>query len=134
MFGYVLGALSRRTIAVNGTILALLLLLFQLPVRRQYGYDVSGGWFPVEFYTMALPNLLRMGLPLAPALCGMRLGVRRANGLMIETFQWLSAGLIGVSGARLWLMWPFRMQSLLVLSACLTAILYLSSMRRGKRI
>jgi hypothetical protein len=138
MIGYVIGELSRRAIAINGTIFALV-LLFWNPLCRHYTYDVSGGWFPLEFYTLVPPNLLRMGLALAPSLWGMRLGVRRASGVMIGTFLWLSAGLITVSGTRLWLIWPFRPQSLLMLSACLTPILYLSSMslssmRRRKRI
>ena len=72
--GFVVGLLTRRTISIHGAALYLVLLLgtfwkAQLNLHH-YLYDVSGGIFPLEFYTGILPFVLCTILILLPLLSG----------------------------------------------------------------
>ena len=85
--GVVLGALTRGTIAINGTLLCLVLVFGEfVGVPRLLGYwaflhrardfDPNAAVFAVKFYRVILPPTVQVVLVLLPAIWGMNQGRR----------------------------------------------------------
>ncbi len=87
--GFVLSALSRRTLWLNGSIFCLVLFVefLVLPQYRQGNSAV----FSLTFFRVVFPLLLRTLLVVVPALWGMQVGVRRATLPLWHALLWASA-------------------------------------------
>jgi hypothetical protein len=106
--GFVMGSLSRRTMMVNGALLGGLLLLTGLAGRLvPYQYDVSGGWFPLTFYTVLFPLMRNTTFVLLPLLGGMHQGGGRVRSALVQTIAWATA-IVTALAARRGFWFPFR--------------------------
>ncbi|MBZ5576114.1 MAG: hypothetical protein LAP40_06095 [Acidobacteriia bacterium] len=88
--GYVLGALSRRTLAINGTLFcAGLLILAWLEGLPRFHQTVTGTVIPGQRDGFAM--VLQIVLVLLPAILGMRQGLQPAPGPLVRALLWVSA-------------------------------------------
>ena len=81
--------------------------LLSSPFDRQYQYDVNGGVFPLTFYSVMLPLILKAGLILLPSLWGMHQGRRPATCPLVQTLLWVAA-IATALATRSWFWWPLQ--------------------------
>jgi hypothetical protein len=101
--GFVLGSLSRSSIAVNGALFCLVLLLAELPGAPRYighspllyragDVDVHSVVFALAFYRVMFPLIVQAVLVLLPSLWGMRQGLRLVTlRPLLKTILWIAA-------------------------------------------
>jgi hypothetical protein len=87
--GFVLGSLSRRTIAVNGALLCLVLFVGTFGTTTTGRANPSNAVvFSLTFYAVFFPLMLRTVLVVIPALSGMRRGARVGSLTLLPTILW----------------------------------------------
>lgn len=84
--GFVLSALSRRTLWLNGAIFCLVLFGEFLAVRQYH--PGNSAVFSLTFFRTVFPVLLRTLLIAVPALFGMQAGLQRATLPLWQTLLW----------------------------------------------
>ena len=105
--GFVLGAMSRRTIWFNGILFCLALLFLGSQLNRPYQdgayqYSVDGWPLPLVFYTAILPLILQTTLILLPSLWGMHQGLQPPSRLL-QAILWVVAVVVAPSvGSLFW--------------------------------
>jgi hypothetical protein len=108
--GFVLGAMSRRAIRLNGAVFCLLLLLGECWAAPRYRYYVVGAVFSKSIYSVMVPIVLLAVLVLLPAVWGMYQACRRpAIGLLHAIFFAVAVGGLSVLAPRSalwWCNWP----------------------------
>jgi hypothetical protein len=137
--GFVLGAMSRRTIWFNGILFCLALLFLGSQLNRPYQdrvyqYSVDGWPLPLMFYTAILPLILQTTLILLPSLWGMHQGLQPPSRLL-QTILWVVAVVIGPSVESLF-WWPLHgswQMRLLLLLAAYWPVGYLAVTEIGRR-
>ena len=136
--GFVLGAISRRTIWFNGVLFCLALLFLGSQLNRPYQdgvyqYSVDGWPLPLIFYTAILPLILQTTLILLPSLWGMHQGLQPPSRLL-QTILWVVAVVIALSVGS-WFSWPFHgsWQMRLLLLATYWPVGYLAVAAIGRR-
>jgi hypothetical protein len=136
--GFVLGAMSRRTIWFNGILFCLALLFLGSQLNRPYQdgayqYSVDGWPLPLVFYTAILPLILQTTLILLPSLWGMHQGLQPPSRLL-QAILWVVAVVVAPSvGSLFW--WPFHgsWQMRLLLLAAYWPVGYLAVTEIGRR-
>jgi hypothetical protein len=107
--GFVLAALSRRTLPVSGALFCFVLLFRALLGAPQYHYPWHTAVFSLTFYNVMFPLIVQTILVLPVSLWGMTRGLRLAKfPLLLQTILW-AVIVISVLGAiQTWLRWwPF---------------------------
>jgi hypothetical protein len=136
--GFVLGAMSRRTIWFNGILFCLALLFLGSQLNRPYQdgayqYSVDGWPLPLVFYTAILPLILQTTLIFLPSLWGMHQGLQPPSRLL-QAILWVVAVVVAPSvGSLFW--WPFHgsWQMRLLLLAAYWPVGYLAVTEIGRR-
>jgi hypothetical protein len=133
--GFVLGAMSRRTIWINGTLfcVASLFWAFAYQMPFPYMYGVRGWPLPLWFYTGILPLILQAILILLPSLGGMYQGLQPPTRLR-QTILWGVAIAIAllVRGSFKWsVQGGWEMQLLLLAAYWPIGYLAVSAIGRG---
>jgi hypothetical protein len=137
--GFVLGAMSRRTIWFNGILFCLALLFLGSQFNRPYQdgayqYSVDGWPLPLVFYTAILPLILQTTLILLPSLWGMHQGLQPPSRLL-QAILWVVAVVIALSVGSWFWRWPFNVnwQMRVLLLAVYWPIGYLAVTEIGRR-
>jgi hypothetical protein len=137
--GFVLGAMSRRTIWFNGILFCLALLFLGSQFNRPYQdgayqYSVDGWPLPLVFYTAILPLILQTTLILLPSLWGMHQGLQPPSRLR-QAILWVVAVVIALSVRSWFWRWPFNVswQMRLLLLAAYWPVGYLAVTEIGRR-
>ena len=137
--GFVLGAMSRRTIWFNGILFCLALLFLGSQLNRPYQdgayqYSVDGWPLPLVFYTAILPLILQTTLILLPSLWGMHQGLQPPSRLL-QAILWVVAVVIALSVGSWFWRWPFNVnwQMRVLLLAVYWPIGYLAVTEIGRR-
>jgi len=116
--GFVLGALSRRAIRINGPLFCMILLAGERWAAPRPHYYVAGAVFARALSSMMLPGILLALLVLPPAIWGMRAG-RRHSCIRLLPAMGLAAAIAGltvVSPMPLWWCnWP---AAYMLIAAC----------------
>jgi hypothetical protein len=103
--GYVLGSLSRRTIAVNGALFCVVLFGELLAVPQRHN-PANAAVFSLTFYSMVFPLMLRTMLVLVPVLWGMQRGARRSPLPLLPTLLWaVTIATLTAWTTRRWQLW-----------------------------
>lgn len=134
--GFVLGAMSRRTIWFNGVLFCLALLFLGSQVNRSYPagvyqYSVHGWPLPLVFYTAILPLILQTMLMLLPSLWGMHQALQPQT-FFVRTILWAVA-VVTALAVPSWFWWPGSWQMRLLLLATYWPIGYLAVVAIGRR-
>jgi len=137
--GFVLGAMSRRTLWFNGILFCLALLFLGSQFNRPYQdgayqYSVDGWPLPLVFYTAILPLILQTTLILLPSLWGMHQGLQPPSRLL-QAILWVVAVVIALSVGSWFWRWPFNVnwQMRVLLLAVYWPIGYLAVTEIGRR-
>jgi hypothetical protein len=133
--GFVLGAMSRRTIWINGVLFCIALLFLGSQVNRYpagvYQYSVHGWPLPLVFYTAILPLILQTMLMLLPSLWGMHQALQPQT-FLLRTILWAVA-VVTALAVPSWFWWPASWQMRLLLLATYWPIGYLAVVAIGRR-
>lgn len=93
--GFVLGALSRRTVWINGALFVLVVFAATLDTTTTARHNTfNDAVFSITFYNLVFPVMLRTLFVLLPALSGMHRGARSAILPLFPTIVWAVAVVI----------------------------------------
>jgi hypothetical protein len=131
--GFVLGAMSRRSIRFNGVLFCFclgLLSFLGFQSNRQYQYGVDGWPLPLVFYAAILPLTLQTILIWLPSLWGMHQALQRQSRFLQVTL-WAVAVATALTVPS-WFWWPGGWRMRLLLLAAYWPIVYLFATAVGR--
>jgi hypothetical protein len=116
--GFVLGALSRGAIPVNGALFCVMLVfgelvgaprVFGLFMHRARDFDNNAAVFALTFYRVVFPLIVQTVLVMLPALWGMRQGFRLATlQPLLRAILWTAVcATVAAIAIQSWIWWRF---------------------------